>query len=159
MKSVRFRFLAAALAVLLGTAIAKSQTPDAAPPMHGHEGAMGMLGFYSDMLGLSDAQQAQAKTIMHKEMATLHPLMQQLHQTQQQLHQYEQGNFDEPKVRALATQAAQAQTELMVQKTRIHSELYQILTPEQQTKLNQYEANRQARMQKHMSQHAAPPEQ
>ena len=37
MKSIRFRLLVAALAVLLGSAIARSQTADAAPlpPMHG----------------------------------------------------------------------------------------------------------------------------
>ena len=39
MKSIRFRLLIAAMAVLLGSAIAKSQTATDAPPpppMHGH---------------------------------------------------------------------------------------------------------------------------
>ena len=43
MKAIRFRFLIAALAVLLGTAIAKSQTADDTPPpppMHGHHFGM-----------------------------------------------------------------------------------------------------------------------
>lgn len=159
MKSIRFRFLAAALAVLLGTAIAKSQTFDG-PPMHGHEFGMGhTLEFYIDMLGLTDAQQAQAKSILEKEKPTLRPLIHQLHQTQQQIHQFEQGNFDEAKVRPIAAQATQALTELMVQKARIQSELYQILTPDQQAKLAQFEANRKARMQKHMSQHSEPSQQ
>ncbi len=50
MKSIRFRLLIAAMAVLLGSAIAKSQTADATtpPPMHGHGYGMHehMMGFY-----------------------------------------------------------------------------------------------------------------
>lgn len=157
MRSIRYRVLVAALAVLLGTAMSKAQTPEAAP--EGHMGHFGhMLGFYSDMLGLTDAQQAQAKGIMQKEMTTLKPLFQQLRSVNQQLKAYEQGNYDEAKVEAIAAQATQAQTQLLIAKTRIHSELYQILTPDQQQKLNQFEANRQARMQKHMNRrNDAPP--
>ena len=91
---------------------------------------------------------------MEKEHPTMKPLMQQLRQTHEQLKQYEQGTYDEVKVRALATQQAQTMVELTVQKTRIHNELYQMLTPEQQTKLKEFEANREERMQKHM--HQAP---
>ena len=40
--------------------------------------------------------------------------------------------------------------QLKVEESRIHSELYQLLTPEQQTKLKEIEANREARMQQHM---------
>ncbi len=44
MKSFRFRLLVAALAILLGSAIAKSQTADAPapPPMHEHGHGFGM---------------------------------------------------------------------------------------------------------------------
>jgi Spy/CpxP family protein refolding chaperone len=42
-----------------------------------------------------------------------------------------------------------------VQETRIHSELYQLLTSDQQAKLKEIEANREARMQQHM--HGAAP--
>jgi len=160
MRSIQYRFLVAALAVVLGSAIAQSQTPDAGPPAG--PGGMGhfghMLGFYSDMLGLTDAQMTQAKGILQKEMPTLRPLLRQIRQTEQQLKPYEQGTFDEAKVAAIAAQAQQAQTQLLIAKTRIHSELYQILTPDQQQKLNQFEANRAARMQRHMNQqNAAPP--
>jgi len=82
----------------------------------------------------------------------------QLHQTHQQLRQYEQGAYDEAKVRALAAQESQAQIELTVQKTRIHSELFQLLTPDQQAKMKEFEANRDARMAKHMKDAPAPPQ-
>jgi protein CpxP len=160
MKSIRSRFL---IAVLFTTVVANShsQTAEAAPPpMHEHGFGHGehMLEFFTDYLNLSDAQQAQAKSILQKEHATLRPLFQQLHQTEQQLRQYEEGAYDEAKVRALAAQQSQAQIELTVQKTRIHSELFQLLTPDQQAKMKQFEANREARMAKHMKEAPAPPE-
>ena len=164
MKSIRSRFLIAAIAVLFTTVVAnsQSQTAEAAPPPmheHGHGYGEHMMVFFADYLNLTDAQQAQAKSIMEKEHATLKPLFQQVHQTEQQLRQYELGAYDEARVRALAAQESQAQIELTVQKTRIHSELFQILTPDQQTKMKQFEANREARMAKHMKDAPATPEQ
>jgi Spy/CpxP family protein refolding chaperone len=72
MKSIRFRFLVAVLAVTLGGAIAKSQTSDAtaAPPSsHAHAwGAHGhMMGFPFKQLELTDAQRTQVKEVMQKE--------------------------------------------------------------------------------------------
>ena len=162
MKSIRFRLLIAAVAVLLGTAISKSQTAadtPPPPPMHGnhHEFGMGeqMLGFFADYLNLSDAQQAQMKSILQKEHPVMKPLFQQSHQIDLQLRQYVQGTYDEAKVRALATQKAQVDAEITVQKTRIHNELFQVLTADQQAKMKEMEARHEARMQKHM--HDAPP--
>lgn len=165
MKSIQFRLLVAALAVLLGTTIAHSQTADTSappPPMpgidaHGHGFGMAehMMGFFADYLNLSDAQQAQMKGIMQKEHANLKPLIEEMRQTRQQLHQYEEGTFDEASVRKLATQKAQTQIELTVAETRIHSELFQVLTADQQAKMKEFEARRAARMEKHM--HDAPP--
>jgi protein CpxP len=161
MKLIRFRFLLAALAVMLGAAIAKSQTADAPPPppMHGHEFGMEgeghMMGFFAKYLDLSDAQREQMKAVLQKERPTLKPLMQQLRQAHEQLKPYEEGAYDEVKVRALAAQQTQTIAELTVQETRIHSELFQLLTPDQQAKMKEFEANREARMQQHM--HDAPP--
>jgi Spy/CpxP family protein refolding chaperone len=86
--------------------------------------------------------------------------MQQEHQFHQQMRQYEEGTYDEAKVRALATQQAQTLIELSVQKTRIHNELFQLLTSDQQAKMKEMEARHEARMQKHMGDAPpAPPEQ
>src|SRR6266849_4202137 len=120
MRSIRFRLIVAALAVLFATAIVHSQTADAPPaprPVHAHEFGFGghMMGFFADYLNLSDAQQAQMKAILEKEHPTLKPLMQQLHQTHGQLKQFEEGTYDEAKVRAIATQEAQVNVELTVQ--------------------------------------------
>ena len=163
MKPIRFRLLIAVAAVLLGTALAQSQTATDAPapkPVHAH-GDWGMehgrMGFFSKSLNLTDDQKAQMKTIMQKEHASMKPLMQQMHQTHEALRQYEQGTFDEAKVRALAAQQAQANVEMTVAQTRIHNEMFQLLTPDQQTQLKAMQARHEARMQERMQQHQQAP--
>lgn len=160
MNSFRFRLLIAALAVMMGSVIAKSQTTNDAPPpppMHGHEMGMDghMMGFIAKQLNLTDEQQAQAKAILEKAHPAMKPLMQQSHQIELQLRQYVMGTYDEAKVRALAAQKAQVEIELTVAQTRVHNQLYQLLTPEQQAKAKQIEAEHEAHMQQHMNQ--APP--
>ena len=87
MKSFTNRLLIAALAVLMGSAIAKSQTADDAPPpppMHGHGMGMGMdghmMGFFSKELNLTEDQKTQMKAVMQKEHPAMKPLMEQQHQ-------------------------------------------------------------------------------
>jgi Spy/CpxP family protein refolding chaperone len=100
------------------------------------------------------------KTIMQKEHPTMKPLFQQERQIDQELRAYVEGPYDEAKVRTLATQKAQIDVERTVAETRVHNQLYQLLTADQQAKLKQMEANHEARMQKHMNQAPpAPPEQ
>src|SRR5258708_20653727 len=138
MKSIRFRFLAATLAVTLGAAIAKSQTADATPPppMHEHGHGFGMEGrlldFYAKYLDITDAQRAQMKEVMHKEHSTMQPLMQQIHLMEQQLKQYEEGTYDESKGQALVSQQPQTLGQLKLQEARIHNELYNLSTPHHQ---------------------------
>jgi protein CpxP len=161
MKSIRFRFLVAVLAVTLGAAIAKSQTADAAPPPSMHEHGFGMegrgMGFFAKYLNLTDDQKAQMKAVLHKEHATMKPLMMQEHQLDQQLRQYVEGTYDEAKVQAAVSQQAQNLVQVKVQETRIHNELFQLLTPDQQAKMKQFEANREARMQQHMQEAGSAP--
>ena len=168
MKVIRFRLLIAFLTVLTGSVIAKAQTAEDAPPpppMHGHHMAMDMsmeghLHFLAAKLNLTDDQKTQMKAIMQKERPTMQPLRQQEHQIDLQLRQFVEGNFDQEKVTALATQKAQIQAQLTVEQTRIHNELYQLLTADQKTQLKQMEANHKARMQQRMNeQPPAPPEQ
>ncbi len=163
MKSIRFRLLIAALAVLLGSAIAKSQTADTPPPMHGHGHGFGMeghmMGFLAQKLNLTDDQKTQMKAILQKEHPTMKPLHQQEHQVDLQLRQYVEGTFDQAKVAALAAQKAQIQAQLTVEETRVHNELYQLLTADQKTQLKQMEAEHESRMQQHMNQEAPASEQ
>jgi periplasmic protein CpxP/Spy len=161
MKSIRTRLLVAALAVMLGSALARSQSADATPPpppMHGPGfGIDGhMIGFYIKELGITDDQQAQMKETLQKEHATLKPLLQQLHQMGRELKQYAEGTYDAAKVQSLVAAQSRNLVQFKIEETRIHNELYQMLTPDQQAKLKELEAQRAARMQEHM-QNAAPP--
>jgi Spy/CpxP family protein refolding chaperone len=160
MKSSRVKILAVTLAFTLMAAIAVSQTVKRAH-MHG-DGMFSehMLGFLPDYLNLTDAQQAQMKDILAKEKPTLQPLMQQMAQSHHDLRQLEEsGAFDEAKVRALASQQAQTMTELIVQKARVHSEMLQVLTPDQKTKMSQLMDRHEYRFMKHLQEPAPAPNQ
>lgn len=155
MKSTRTRILVIGAAVMMVAVVAAL-----AQGMHGRGrgGFEHMLGFYSDYLDLTSAQQDQVKAIWAKEKPALQPLMQQMRQFHSQMNQIaESGTFDEAKVRALATQQSQTMVELAVQHARIKSEMIQVLTADQKAKLAKFEAKRAERMQQHMGQ-MAPPE-
>jgi Spy/CpxP family protein refolding chaperone len=136
MKPKYFKTLAVVLVLTVVAAIAVAQGM-----RRGHMRGAGMfggpmLGYYIHKLDLSDAQQAQVKAIMAREKPAIQPLMLQMAQGHAQLReQVMNGNFDEAKVRELASQQSQAMTELIVQYARTGSEMVQVLTPEQKTKL------------------------
>src|SRR5215469_8277634 len=101
MKSFRFRLFAAALAVLMGAAIAKSQTADAPPVRAMHAPGFGIGGhmeFLAKKLNLSDEQKSQMKAIVEKERPAVQPLIERQHQLDLELRQYAEGSFDEAKV-------------------------------------------------------------
>ena len=151
MKSKYFKILAVVLVLAVMAAIALSQTMRRAH-MRG-DGMFGgpMLGYYVHKLDLTDAQQAQVKAIVAKEKPAIQPLMLQMAQGHAQLRDLViNGAFDEAKVRELASQQSQTMTELTVQHARIASELVQVLTPEQKTKLATLITQHQQRMMNRM---------
>ncbi len=155
MKVRRTTIVTVALAVLLIAGVAVSQTVRKAAQHEGFGGGFGpgghMLGVMSDYLGLTEAQQAQVKQIFAAEKPILQPLMQQLHQSQLQMHQLiTSGNFDEAKAREIASQEAQTRTDLMVQRAKIHAQIFNLLTPDQKTKAVDFMNRREQRFQKHM---------
>jgi len=159
MRSNRVKWIIAALAILLVAGVAVSQTVKRVSEARGMGFAMGghMFGFFSSYLDLTDAQRAQVKDIMAKERPNIQPLAQQLMQSRQQLRQIaESGAFDEAKVRTLATQQSQTMIELEVQRTRIASELFQVLTPDQKTKMDKFMSRHEQRMMNHVQPAASP---
>ena len=140
----------AVLAIALVTGIAIAQ-PHGGPHGGGDFFGQGMLGYFSDYLDLTDAQQAQIKQIIAKEKPALEPLFKQEMQTHQQMMQLIQsGTFDEAKAQTIATQGAQVHSQLEVQHARIANEAYQVLTADQKTKLAQYISKREQRFEQHM---------
>jgi protein CpxP len=65
----------------------------------------------------------------------MQPLMQELRQERQQMNSLtESGNFDEGAVRAAASKQAQTETDLAVERARVKSQIFAVLTPDQRTK-------------------------
>lgn len=148
MKLTRSKILMAALAISVLGAVAAAQGH-----MHGGMHGDHMLSFMTDYLDLTDAQQAQAKDILDKGKATMEPLIQQMGQSHSDIAQVvHSGSFDEARVRSLAAQQSQAMQEMIVQKARIDSQLFQILTADQKAKMLKHEAQHEQRFMKHMEQ-------
>ena len=147
--------LLTAVALILLAAVAVSQTITRTH-MHGDHMMGGhMLGFYTKALNLTDAQQAQVKDIIAKEKPTVEPLYKQMSQSRNDIEQLLQSSgFDEAKVRAMAAQQALSIQELIVQRARIESEVMQVLTPDQKTKMAQMMQKHQERFMKHMQEPA-----
>ena len=176
MKSSYFKALAIALLLAVLVAIGVSQTmkrahmrgdamfggdmfggPMSAGPMSGAAMFGGdmlggrTLGHLVRQLELTDAQQAQVKEIIAREKPGFQPLMLQMAQNHQQMRQLVMaGGFDEAKVRELASQHTQTITELTVQRARVQSELFQVLTPDQKTKLTTIISQREQRFMNRM---------
>jgi periplasmic protein CpxP/Spy len=143
-KSSIAKSMIAAFSLILFAGAAIAQSAPAAPPSppsHGFRGrGFGGPGFgmFFHQLNLSDAQKAQIKQIMAQEKPTLKPLMQQMAQGESQLRTLElSGTFDEAQARTIATQQSQNMTELTVQRARVESEMIQVLTSDQKTRLAQ----------------------
>jgi Spy/CpxP family protein refolding chaperone len=163
MRSIRVRLLIAGLAVLLGTALAQSQSVEPAPPpgprMHGPGDMMGehMLNYFTKTLNLTEDQQTQAKTILSNAKPTFKALMGQQRQIDEQLRSQAQGNYDAKQVQTLAAEKAQIQAQMTIAETQVHHQMYQLLTADQQTQLKQIEAEHQARMQQRMQEREGAP--
>lgn len=159
MKAIGIKLAAVTVALMLVASVAVSQSAAGPSGGEGFGFEHHMLNMMTDYLDLTAAQQAQVKQIMAAEKPTIMPLVQQLHQTQRQIRQIEEsGTFDEAKVRTLASQQAQTMTELIVEKAKIHSLIFDILTPDQKVKAQKFTARHETRFQQHM-QNEAPQQQ
>ena len=150
MKARTIKIAVGILAIALLGAVAVSQTVKRIH-MHGH-GMFGdhMLGMMTEYLGLSSDQQAQIRQIMDKEKPAMQPLFQQMEQSHQAMRALiESGNFDENKAREIASQQSQNMIEMEVQKARVASEMYQVLTPDQRTKAKQFLDRHEQHMKHH----------
>ena len=110
-----------------------------------------MLKHMTKQLNLTDAQQTQIKGIMSGEKTKIKPMMQQLRQNQQAEDANINGSFDENQARTFASKQAQLMTDLIVEKERMRSQVYAVLTPEQRQKALQLMQERQQHRQERMS--------
>ena len=114
------------------------------PPMAGR-----FLQRMTDVLDLTDAQQAQVKQMWQAELPAIQPLIQQLaDQHKQMVAATGGGKFNEAQVRPIANQQAQVIAQLIVEKQKLQSQVYGILTPDQQAKMARLQQRHMDRMQK-----------
>jgi protein CpxP len=110
-----------------------------------------MLKHMTKQLNLTEAQQTQIKGIMAGEKTRIKPMMQQLRQNQQTEDANINGSFDENQARTFANKQAQLMTDLIVEKERMRSQVYAVLTPEQRQKALQLMQERQQHRQQRMN--------
>jgi Spy/CpxP family protein refolding chaperone len=104
---------------------------------HRHWGRHGHHHFLWKKLNLTDAQKKDMFSIKLEERARMKPLVQNLKAGRDQLRALPKGQFDEAKVRAIAKGHADIITELIVERQRMQSRMYAVLTPEQRAKVEQ----------------------
>jgi len=172
MASRRYAIVGAALlsiAALVGTATVFAQAGGSGGPggfgQHGHRGFGMMAGL--QQLGLSPDQQQQVKSTMASHRDEFKALMdrsRKAHQAQQTA--VEQVPVNEDLIRSTATAVAAADADLAVLRAKVHEQVFSLLTPDQQTKAKQLQADRatrraqrQAEWQQKKQQQAAPQQQ
>ncbi len=110
-----------------------------------------MLKHMAKQLNLTEAQQTQIKGIMADEKSKVMPMMKQLRQNEQAENANVNGTFDENQARTFANKQAQLMTDLIVEKERMRSQVYAVLTPEQRQKALQLMQERQQHRQERMN--------
>jgi Spy/CpxP family protein refolding chaperone len=103
-------------------------------------------GFALGQLNLSDPQKQQVRDIMQRDREQMRSTMQRLGEAMQaQRAAINQVPVNEQAVRAAAAQVASVQADLAVAQARVHADIWNILTPEQQTKAKELEQQAQTR--------------
>jgi protein CpxP len=141
---MKTRYIIAAVAVVLllgfGTAMF------ARAEWHGgpfHHGKGGILVHLTRKFDLTAAQQTEVKQMWQAEKPSVVPLVQQLAQLHKQMiAATANGNFDQAKVTAIANQQSQVLSQLIVEKAKLTSKFYTLLTPEQRTKFDTMQQRR-----------------
>lgn len=152
MRFVRIAPISLVLATALLTGAAAAQGPG------GRHGGDFLGPMMVDMLDLTDAQQAQIKQIFQSGKASLQPLWTQERESHlAMIKLITSGAFDPAKAQAIANQESQVRAQLEVEHAQLAAQAYQILTPEQKSKLNQFLAKREQRAEQHMMEHSAAP--
>jgi Spy/CpxP family protein refolding chaperone len=137
------------LAVLLATAGALLAAQATQGRKDWHRGPGGLMQHVTREFNLTDAQQAQVKAMWQTEKPNVIPLLQQLAQGHKEmLAATPNGTFDAGKVTPIADQQAQTIAKLIVEKEKLSSQFYQLLTPEQRTKFDTMRQQHEARFER-----------
>ena len=118
-----------------------------APGSGGFGGPGGAIGLPVRELNLSDAQQDQIRDIVQRhrdEMRTAQDHLRTARDAQRKA--VETVPVDEGAIRAVTQQLADAETEAAILQARVHSDVWSVLTPDQQAQAKQLESRRESRI-------------
>jgi len=141
----RLRWLTAAVAVvtLLAGGLVSAQGPRGGGP--GGPGARG-FGLPLRELQLTDAQKEQVRQIRSRHQAQMREAMTRLETARRtQRKAVETVPADEAQITSLTQDMVQAEVDAAIQTSRLNSEIWTVLTPDQQSQLKTLREQRQAR--------------
>ncbi|HEX4003214.1 MAG TPA: Spy/CpxP family protein refolding chaperone [Candidatus Acidoferrales bacterium] len=118
----------------LAVVIIGAHAVHAAGPLEGMHSRF-LVKHIEDDLNLTGDQKAQIKTILVNERPAIQQLRQQIEQDNGQLHS--KTTYDEAFVRSMAQQESATVADAIVEREKIRSEIFAVLTPDQQQKLEQ----------------------
>jgi periplasmic protein CpxP/Spy len=153
----RFRLLT--LGAVMAGIVAVGAAVHAQAPTPGGPGGSGWPGRHHARFGglplialdLTDAQKQQVRDITEKHRANLQTAGQQLRQAfEAQRTAIQAMPADEGQIRSTTTAVATTQAAIAIERAQIRNEVFSILTPEQQDKAKQFQADRDARMKQRM---------
>ena len=152
MRRIQSRALAVAAALLLvigvgGAVHAQGDGPGRHRPVGpGRGGFVGLAG-----LDLTEAQREQAREVVQRHRSEMQEVGKRLHEAHRaQRAAVEAMPLNEGLIRSTTQTLANAQTDMALLRARIHSEVWTLLTPEQQEKAKQLKAQRETRMKQRM---------
>lgn len=149
MNRIRSLATGVALAALLATSVAYAQGPRGGGPYGGGRGGRGPggPGLALNQLNLTDAQREQVKEIRDRNRDQTQALVKRLDSAAaKQRDAVETLPVNETLITSTSQDLAQAQTEMAIQEARLNSEIWSILTPEQQAQATKLRAERKAQM-------------
>lgn len=131
---------------------AQGPGPEGAAFLGGHGHGPGGMGFWARELNLTDTQKTQIKSMLQANRASTRTVMQQLEQNRiALLTSTANGAYDAAKIQALATQKAQLEAVLLVNREAVQHQIYtQVLTSDQQAKAEQMRTQQINRITEHL---------
>jgi len=160
MKTKLWMVAAALLALVLSgfAMLSYAQDNTASAPQKVWSGHHAHRAYLMRELNLTDAQKAQIKEIFQANKQSGLPLFQQMAANRKaMLEATSNGNYDQAKIQALATQQAQLRAEMIVQKQAIQHQIYtQVLTADQRAKADELRAKQISRIESRLQKLSQP---
>jgi periplasmic protein CpxP/Spy len=157
------KLVAAAAAVVLlalgGVALAQPDWREHRGMWGGHRGMQGE-GVPFAQLNLSDDQRQEIRRIMDEHRTERQSVMQRLREARKaQADAVQAVPADESAIRARSAELSKAETDAALLRAKVHTAIFNVLTPDQQTKAKELRAEREQRRQEWRNQRQAAPSQ